>query len=85
MEPQSRILVVDDDYPIAKALKYLFVQSGYECRVAHNGVEALEKIEEEKPDLVILDLQMPRLDGISTCRKIRENEDSRDLPVLVLT
>jgi DNA-binding response OmpR family regulator len=80
-----RILVVDDAYPMARALSYLLSRNGYECDVARDGVEALEKIHAFRPDLVFLDLQMPRMDGIETCRRLRAGETARRTHVIVLT
>ena len=71
--------------PMARALSYLLARNGYEVRVARDGVEALEKIRERKPDLVFLDLQMPRMGGVETCRRIRENPGLSDLYIIILT
>jgi len=79
------ILVVDDAYPMARALSYFLTRNGYSCRIARDGVEALEKIEEQRPDLVFLDLQMPRMDGIETCRRVRASGAFKDLRIIVLT
>ncbi|MCK4547168.1 MAG: response regulator [Candidatus Eisenbacteria sp.] len=82
---RSRILIVDDEFPTARVLAFFLTRSGYECRIAADGVEALEKVEEEKPDLLILDLQMPRMDGAETCRRLRTHEDFRDIYIIVVT
>jgi CheY-like chemotaxis protein len=79
------ILVVDDTYPMARALSFLLTRAGYQCRIAGDGVEALEKIEEEKPDLILLDIQMPRMDGFETCRRVREREENRNIHIIVVT
>ncbi len=79
------ILVVDDSYPMARALSYLLTRNGHQCRLARDGAHALEKMAEEKPDLVFLDLQMPRMGGIETCRRIRADENLREVYVIVLT
>jgi DNA-binding response OmpR family regulator len=79
------VLVVEDEFPTAKALSCLFTGGGYRCRIASDGIEALEKIAEEKPDLIVLDLDMPRMDGVEVCRRIREREEYRDVYVIVVT
>ena len=81
----SSILIVDDTYPMARALSFLLTRAGYECRIAGDGVEALERIREEKPDLILLDLQMPRMDGFETCRRVRECDEYRDIHIVVIT
>jgi DNA-binding response OmpR family regulator len=80
-----RILIVDDLYPMARALSYLFTKEGFSCRTAGDGLEALEKMAEEKPDLVILDIQMPRMDGLEACRRIRADNALKDVHVIVAT
>jgi CheY-like chemotaxis protein len=79
------ILVVDDNFAIARTTAYLFSRAGYDCRIAGDGVETLEKIAEKKPDLVLLDVQMPRMDGVETCRQIRANPDYGDIRIIILT
>ena len=81
----TSILIVDDTYPMARALSFLLTRAGYECRIAGDGVEALEKIEEEKPDLILLDLQMPRMDGFETCLRVRECEENKNIHIIVVT
>jgi DNA-binding response OmpR family regulator len=79
------ILIVDDAYPIARALSYLLTRNGYRCRIARSGQEALDEIARERPDLVFLDLQMPGMNGVEVCRRLRAVERNRDLHVIVLT
>ncbi len=83
--PTSKILIVEDNYATARALMFLLTRAGYACRMARDGLEALEKIEEEKPDLIVLDLGMPRMDGLELCRRLRREKRYRDLYVIVLT
>lgn len=82
----SRILVVDDQVLIRELIRAYLNAGGYRnLSFAEDGDEALEKIEEEKPDLVILDLQMPRLGGLDVCTAVRATPHQADLPILVQT
>lgn len=78
----SKILVVDDEMAIAEIVVYHLEKEGYETEVAEDGVIALEKMQEQTPDLILLDVMMPRMDGFQTLREIRKN--SR-VPVIMLT
>jgi DNA-binding response OmpR family regulator len=78
----GRVLVVEDDTEIADVLRRALRQEGHEVRSAADGVEALSLAEQFVPDLVILDLGLPRLDGVEVCRRLRE---SSDVPILILT
>lgn len=78
----SRILVVEDDRPIAAMLERLLATEGYDVAVAADGNEALRRAREMPFDLVVLDLMLPNLDGISVCRRLRATSS---IPILVLT
>ncbi|MCT7361438.1 MULTISPECIES: response regulator transcription factor [Mycobacteriaceae] len=78
-----RILVVDDDRAVRESLRRSLTFNGYSVELAQDGVEALELISSDRPDAVVLDDMMPRLDGRGVCRQLRSNGD--DLPVLMLT
>ena len=78
-----RILVVDDDRAVRESLRRSLAFNGYSVELAEDGVEALERIASDRPDAVVLDVMMPRLDGLEVCRRLRSTGD--DLPVLVLT
>ncbi|CAJ1497152.1 response regulator transcription factor [[Mycobacterium] burgundiense] len=78
-----RILVVDDDRAVRESLRRSLTFNGYSVSLAEDGVEALTAIDEDRPDAVILDVMMPRLDGLEVCRQLRSAGD--DLPILVLT
>jgi len=78
-----RILVVDDDRAVRESLRRSLAFNGYSVELAEDGVEALERIANDRPDAVVLDVMMPRLDGLEVCRRLRSTGD--DLPVLVLT
>lgn len=79
------VLVVDDE-PIARTLlRLMLVRAGFEVLEAEDGVDALEKVKENPPDLVILDVMMPGMDGFAVCRAIRQNEAVSTLPVIMLS
>src|SRR3954466_4257756 len=81
----QQILLCDDEIHILRAAEFKLSRAGYNVRCAGNGLEAWEEIQRAKPDILITDCQMPRLDGLGLCKKIRENADTRDIPVLMLT
>ncbi len=81
----NRILVVDDDPDIARFIALNLELEGFEVRIAHDGLEALSAVELWLPDLVLLDVMMPRLDGVDTCRKLRSDPLTANLPVIMLT
>src|SRR5262249_22470617 len=78
----ARIMIVDDDPQIRRVLRTALVAQGYEVVDARNGEEALEKLREEKQDLVILDMNMPGMGGLETCRSIRSTSD---ISIIMLT
>ncbi|RME79079.1 MAG: response regulator [Chloroflexi bacterium] len=81
----KKILIVDDEENIVVSLEFLVEQAGYELRVARNGEEALQQVADFHPDLVLLDLMMPRINGFEVCRRIRQNPDWKDIKVVMLT
>lgn len=82
---QKKILVVDDD-PFIRALLVAWLQeAGYTVATASDGQQALEQISRERPDVLLLDLMMPKLDGYSVARLVRYQEDTRHLPIIVLS
>ena len=83
--PTTTILIADDEDTILNMLTVAMTASNYNVILAHDGVEALEKIKEKKPDLVLLDLQMPRMDGFEVCRKVKSDVFLRHIPVIMLT
>jgi two-component system, OmpR family, response regulator MprA len=78
-----RILVVDDDRAVRESLRRSLSFNGYSVELAHDGLEALQMIASDRPDALVLDVMMPRLDGLEVCRHLRSTGD--DLPILVLT
>jgi len=81
----KRILIVDDDQDIRELLKYNLEKEGYLCDTAEDGLEALESIKREKPSLILLDVMMPRMDGIQVCEVIREKKEYNDIMIAFLT
>ncbi|MGV3041329.1 response regulator [Staphylococcus rostri] len=79
----QKVLVVDDEHSIVTLLKYNLEQAGYHIDVAQDGEEALAKVDEVKPDIVVLDLMLPKKDGIEVCKTIRAKKNS--VPILMLT
>jgi DNA-binding response OmpR family regulator len=82
---RKRILVVDDEIYIVHILEFTLTMEGYEVITAGDGEEALRKMEQERPDLVVLDIMMPKLDGYEVCRRLREDEEFRMVPVILLS
>jgi diguanylate cyclase (GGDEF)-like protein len=81
----KRILIVDDDQDIARILRFRLQKKGFDCVLAANGLEALDKIDTHHPDLVLLDVMMPKMDGFTTCREIRKRNAWSRIPVIMLT
>ena len=85
MEEEFRILVVDDEPIGRQLLEAVLFPEGYTILFAENGMEAYNKTKAEKPDLVMLDVMMPQMDGFETCKKIREAKDVSNTPVFLIT
>jgi CheY-like chemotaxis protein len=81
----SRVLIVDDDVRNVFALTSALEQHGMEVRFAENGREALDKLETDEFDIVLMDIMMPEMDGFATMRAIRQQDRLRDLPIVALT
>ncbi len=81
----KKILVVDDEMHLARILQFTLKNAGYEVFLAYDGREALNKVNEVDPDLVILDLVLPLIDGYKVCNSIKKNDSTRHIPVIILT
>ncbi len=79
------VLVVDDEPNIVVSLEFLMGQAGYDVRVARDGDAALEAMRAQAPDLVLLDVMIPKCDGFEVCRAIRENAEWRAVQIVMLT
>ncbi len=82
---KKRILIVDDDSDIVETAAFFLSSSGYQVFVAKNGKEALEQVKEKNPDLVLLDVMMPEMNGLEACRKLKNNPKTNSIPVVMLT
>ena len=82
---KPKVMVVDDDKHILELVKLSLVHKNFDVKEAKDGVDALEKIRQQKPDLLILDLMMPRLDGKEVCSILRQSPLTEDLPIIMLT
>jgi len=82
---QKKILIVDDEPHILKMVENRLKFSGYETITAQDGNEGLKKAQEQKPHLILLDILMPGMNGFQTLKKLKEQEDTRNIPVIILT
>jgi two-component system phosphate regulon response regulator PhoB len=79
------ILVVEDEAPLLEVLRYNLEKEGYLVDVAEDGAVALDKVQRNTPDLIILDWMLPELSGVEVCRQLRAQRDTKDVPVIMLT
>jgi DNA-binding response OmpR family regulator len=82
---KKKILVVEDEAELTRAIQIRLEQVGYEVLIAYDGKEALEKAREENPDLIVLDLMLPKMDGYKVCRMLKFDEKYKKIPVVMLT
>ncbi len=83
--PGSRILIVEDEVSLVTMMRYNLEKRGYQVDEAGDGLEALSRIKEAPPDLVLLDWMLPGLSGIEICRQLRRRPETRDLPIILVT
>ena len=81
----KKILIVDDEPDILKIVTYRLGKAGYEIIAAADGQKGLDLIKEQKPDLVLLDLRLPVLDGDEVCKQVKADDKLKDIPVILLT
>lgn len=84
-KPAHKVLVVDDEEPIQELLKYNLEKEGYKVKTAGNGVKAIEIANKFSPDLVLLDIMMPKMDGVETCRHLRQIPELKKAFIIFLT
>ena len=81
----KKILIVDDEENIVISLEFLIEQAGYELQIAKNGEEALAQVASFAPDLMLLDVMMPKINGFEVCRRVREMPEGQQLKIIMLT
>lgn len=85
MSEKRDILLVDDDPDFVEAVKVIVEKAGYNVRVAYDGQEGIEAVEEKTPDLIVLDVMMPVMNGHEACAKLKGNKDTAEIPIILLT
>jgi two-component system alkaline phosphatase synthesis response regulator PhoP len=81
----KKILIVDDEADIVKALQIRLEREGYAIITAYDGENAIKKVKEEKPDLIILDIIMPKMDGLQVCEILKNTLSTQNIPIIMLT
>jgi len=82
---RKKILLVDDSSTVLLMERMILQKSQYDVVTAKDGQEGVERALSEKPDLILMDVVMPRMDGLEACRRLREQEDTRSIPVIMVT
>ena len=82
---QPRILIIEDERGLVQSLSWYFSREGYETLVAHDGEEGLRKAQQMIPDVLLLDVMLPGIDGLSICKELRRGERTRDIPIIMIT
>ena len=85
MENSKKILIVDDDKDFLKALKIVLEDKGYVIVTALDGAEALEAARAESPDLILLDIMLPGMNGLKVCRFLKFDENYKDIPIIIVS
>ncbi len=82
---RMRVLIIEDERALTETLTYNLQREGYETLVAHDGLEGLRKAQTHVPDLILLDLMLPGMDGHEVCRELRAGDRTREIPIIILT
>jgi two-component system, OmpR family, alkaline phosphatase synthesis response regulator PhoP len=85
MAEKKKILLVDDDPDFVEAVRVIVESGGYEVRVAYDGQEGLDAVAEEKPDLIVLDVMMPVMNGHAACARLKADKTTASIPIILLT
>ena len=83
--PRARVLVVDDEPDLIRILEFGLKAAGYQVEIAVDGQEGLKKAREIRPDIILLDLMLPKLDGYKVCRLLKFDERYRQIPIIILS
>jgi CheY-like chemotaxis protein len=83
--PAKKILFIEDEKELVELMKLRLEAAGYLFSAAFNGEEGLEKVFQEKPDLILLDVLLPKLDGLSVCRKLKTDTRTKDIPIIIIS
>lgn len=81
----AKVLIIEDEEHISELIKYNLEAAGYQVSAAYDGEEGLKAVFEYLPDLIILDLMLPKMDGISVCNKVRNTKETEEIPIIMLT
>lgn len=81
----KKVLIVDDELDIVESLKFVLEQAGFECHCAYNGEEGLNLAREILPDLILLDVMMPKINGFKICRLLKYDMKYKNIPILMVT
>ncbi len=81
----KKILIVDDEPLMVETINFSLTHEGFTCLVAYDGIEAIKKAREEDPDLIILDIMLPKMNGYKVCRLLKFDERYKHIPVIMLT
>ena len=84
-QPRARVLVVDDEADLVRILQFGLQSIGYQVETASDGQEALKKARETKPDIILLDLMLPKLDGYKVCRLLKFDDRYKNIPIIILS
>lgn len=85
MTDKKKILLVDDDPDFVEAVKVIVESGGYDVQVAYDGKEGLEAVKQSKPDLIVLDVMMPVMNGHEACAKLKQDDATKEIPIILLT
>lgn len=85
MTEKKKILLIDDDPDFVEAVRVIIASGGYDVKVAYDGAEGLEAVAKEKPDLIVLDVMMPVMNGHEACAKLKADPQTAKIPIILLT